>query len=247
MAQFDMTRLGARERYNLITGTVVPRPIALITSASADGKLNAAPFSFFNALGSNPPIVAFAPGVYSIDPMREKDTRSNVLATREFVVNMVTEELAEAMTIAGAEFPPGESEIDSMGVTLAPSRQVAPPRIAESPINLECKLVQVVDIGFNKILFGEVVEMHIRDDLIDQERMYVRYDRLNFLGRMPGGSGIYSKTKDLLILPRITYADIKAGKKISDLPTSVVPEESETVQRLTQFEEMAQRAKLASK
>ena len=232
MAQFDMRTLGARERYNLITGTVVPRPIALVTTVSEDGTVNAAPFSFFNALGSNPPIVAFSPGTHSIRPLRLKDTRANVLATKQFVVNMVTEELAEPMTIAGATFPADESEIDSMRVTLIPSTQVKPPRIAESPINLECELVQVVDIGRNKVLFGEVVEMHIRDDLINLEKMYIHYDRLNFLGRMPGGSGIYSKTRDLMILPRITYEDIKAGRTIADLSTTVLAEEVETTQRL---------------
>ncbi|WP_425989951.1 flavin reductase family protein [Afipia sp. DC4300-2b1] len=232
MARFDMRTLGARERYNLITGTVVPRPIALITTTNEQGEVNAAPFSFFNALGSNPPIVAFSPGTHSINPLRVKDTRANVLATRQFVVNMVTEELAEPMTIAGAAFPSDKSEIDAMGISLLPSRQIKPPRIAESPVNLECELIEALDIGRNKVLFGEVVEMHVRDDLIDLDRMYIHYDRLNFLGRMPGGSGIYSKTRDLMILPRITYEDIMAGKKISDISTTVLPEEVETTQRL---------------
>lgn len=232
MAHFEMRTLGSRERYNLITGTVVPRPIALITSISKAGLVNAAPFSAFNMFGSNPPVVAFAPGVHSLRPFRLKDTRANVLATKQFVVNMVTEELAEPMTIAGAEFPAGESEIDAMGVTLLPSLQVKPPRIAESPVNLECELVKVVEVGRNLILFGEVVEMHIPDDLIDLERMYIHYDRLNFLARMPGGSGIYSKTRDLMVIPRITYEDITAGRKISDLSEGILPEEVEATQRL---------------
>ena len=185
MAHFNMRTLGARERYNLITGTVVPRPIALITSLTAAGLVNAAPFSAFNMFGSNPPIVAFGPGVHSLSPMRLKDTRANVLATKQFVVNMVTEELAEPMSIAAAEFPADESEVNAMGVALLPSLRVAPPRIAESPVNLECELVKVIEVGRNLILFGEVVEMHIRDDLIDLERLYIRYDRLNFLARMP--------------------------------------------------------------
>ena len=231
MAQFDMRALGPRERYNLITGTVVPRPIALVTSVDADNRVNAAPFSFFNALGSNPPIVAFAPGVHSIEPLRLKDTRANVLGSGDFVVNMVTEELAEAMTIAGAVFPEGESELSYMEVTLEPSVQVKPPRIVESPVNLECKFVQAVDIGRNKVLFGEVVHIHVRDDLINLERMYINYDRINFLGRMPGGSGIYSKTRDLLHMPRITYEQVKAGKRVSDLPQDVLPQEVEVMQR----------------
>jgi flavin reductase (DIM6/NTAB) family NADH-FMN oxidoreductase RutF len=154
MAQFEMRTLGARERYNLITGIIVPRPIALITSVAVAGLVNAAPFSAFNMFGSNPPIVAFAPGVHTLTPLRLKDTRANVLATKQFVVNMVTEELAEPMTIAGAEFPVDESEIDAMGVTLLTSLRVKPPRIAESPINLECELAKIVDVGRNLILFG---------------------------------------------------------------------------------------------
>lgn len=232
MIDFDMQTLGARERYNLITGTVVPRPIALVTTVNADGVVNAAPFSYFNAFGSNPPIVAFAPGAHTIRPPRPKDTRANVLKSGEFVINMVTEELAEPMTIASAVFPPDESEIEAMGVTLIASVQVKPPRIKESPVQLECKLLQDLEIGRNRVLFGEVVHIHIREDLINIEKMYINYDKLNFIARMPGGSGIYAKTRDLLVLPRITYDDIKAGKKLSDLPTDIVPEEVETTQRL---------------
>jgi flavin reductase (DIM6/NTAB) family NADH-FMN oxidoreductase RutF len=228
MAQFDMRTLGARERYNLITGTVVPRPIALITSVTEAGVVNAAPFSAFNMFGSNPPTVAFAPGVHSLRPLRFEDTTAIVLATKQFVVNMVTEELAGPMTIAGAEFPVDESEIDAVGVTLLPSLRVKPPRIAESPINLECELAKIVDVGRNLVLFGEVIEMHIRDDLIDLDRMYVHYDRLNLIARMLEGSGIYSKTRDLMVIPRITYEDIKKG----DLSTTILPEDVETTQML---------------
>jgi flavin reductase (DIM6/NTAB) family NADH-FMN oxidoreductase RutF len=204
MATFDMSDMGPRETYNLITGTIVPRPIALVTSVSREGSINAAPFSMFNTLGASPPIVAFSPGLHSAAPLRVKDTRLNVMETREFVVNMVTEEMIEAMTIASAVFPEQESEIDLMGVTLVPSTKVKCPRIEQSPAHLECKLVKVVEIGRNRVLFGEIVEMHIRDDLIDLEKMYIRYERINFLGRMPGGSGIYSRTTDLMKMPRIT-------------------------------------------
>lgn len=211
LAQFDMRALGARERYNLVTGTVGPRPIALITTLDERGGINAAPFSFFNALGTDPPIVAFAPGNYLATPPRLKDTGVNALASKEFVVNMVTEELAAPMNIAGAHFPTGHSEIEAMGVTLASSRQVKPPRIVESPVNFECILVRTVEIGENLVLFGEVVEIHIKDDLIDAKRMHVNYDRLNFLGRMAGGSGIYSRTRDLMVVPRANYEDIISG------------------------------------
>jgi flavin reductase (DIM6/NTAB) family NADH-FMN oxidoreductase RutF len=234
MAQFDMRQLGARERYNLTTGTVVPRPIALVTTKGLDGRVNAAPFSYFNTLGSNPPIVAFSPGMRNALPPVPKDTRDNVLSTGEFVVNMVTEALIEAMTIAAADFPDNVSEVDYMGVTLAESRQVSVPRIVESPVNMECKFLQEVNIGLNKVIFGEIVEMHIADYLIDQEKMYIHFDKIDFVGRMPGGSGVFSRTTNPLIFPRLTYQQIMEGKTIRDLETSeFVPEEVETTQRLS--------------
>ncbi|OMI06244.1 hypothetical protein BSN85_22455 [Bradyrhizobium brasilense] len=213
MAQFDVRSLTPHDRYNLITGTVGPRPIALITTINESGGVNAAPFSFFNVLGADPPIVAFTPGFYYTMPPRLKDTGVNVLANKEFVVNMVTEELTTAMNIAGADFPEMHSEIEAMGVTLSTSRQIKPPRILESPVNLECVLVRTVEIGQNQVLFGEVVEIHIKDDLIDPKRMHVRYDRLNYLGRMAGGSGVYSTTRDLLIAPRVSYEQVRADLK----------------------------------
>jgi len=231
MANFDMRRLDARARYNLITGTVVPRPIALVTTRNADGSTNAAPFSFFNALGSAPPIVAFAPGFHTINPDRPKDTRTNVLRDRQFVVNMVSEELLDAMTIAAADFPIGESQLDFMGVNPADSCQIAVPRIAESPVNLECRFVQQTTIGLNHVLFGEVVHIHVRDDLLDAERMVINYEKAHFIGRMPGGSGIYARTRDLLVAPRISYAELKAGKTLNDMSAGKLPEQTAGPQR----------------
>ena len=224
MIQFDMRQQNTRARYNLTAGIVVPRPIALITSVNENGLVNAAPFSAFNFMGTDPPIVAFSPGLYSVNPTIPKDTRRNVLSTSEFVVNMVNEDLIEAMTIAGASFPPEVSEIEAMGVSLVPSVDVRPPRIAESPAHLECKVVRDLDLGLNKIIFGEIIRIHIREDLIDLERLHIRYDKLNFVGRTAGGGGVFSRTKDLLITPRITYDEIKAGTKISDLAPSAAQE-----------------------
>lgn len=220
MIEFNMRQQDRRARYNLTAGIVVPRPIALITSVNESGLVNAAPFSAFNFMGTDPPIVAFCPGLYSVNPPVPKDTRRNVLASGDFVVNMVDEDLLEAMTIAGAKFPPEVSETEAMGVTLVASVDVRPPRIAESPAHLECKLVKEVDLGENKILFGEIVRMHIREDLIDLERLYIRYDRLNFVGRTAGGGGVYSRTRDLLIAPRITYEEIQARAKLAEMAPS---------------------------
>lgn len=232
MADFDAATLDARARYNLITGTVVPRPIALITSLGSDGRVNAAPFSYFNALGSNPPIVAFSPGTHSVSPSRVKDTRINVLESREFVVNMVSEELAEAMTIAAAVFPDDVSETDFMNVTLLPSKQVAPPRIAESPINLECRLVEDVTIGLNRILIGEVVHFHLHDEIIDVEKMHILWRNMNLLARMPGGGGIYCRTTDPLVIPRLTYEQVAAGVRFGDLAPDDSAEEVEVTQKI---------------
>lgn len=239
MATFDMSEMGPRETYNLITGTIVPRPIALVTSTNSSGSINAAPFSMFNTLGASPPIVAFSPGIHSAAPLRIKDTRLNVIETGEFVVNMVTEEMIEAMTIASAVFPEEESEIELMGVTLLPSVKVKSPRIEQSPVHLECRLVKVVEIGRNQVLFGEIVQMHVRNELIDLEKMYVRYEKINFLGRMPGGSGIYARTRDLMKVPRITYEQLKAGLKISQLSVDDEPEEVEGIQRRANVESIS--------
>jgi flavin reductase (DIM6/NTAB) family NADH-FMN oxidoreductase RutF len=220
MIQFDMRQQDTRARYNLTAGIVVPRPIALITSVNEHGLVNAAPFSAFNFMGTDPPLVAFCPGLYTVNPPVPKDTRRNVLATGEFVVNMVNEDLLGAMTIAAATFPPNVSEIDAMGVTLVPSVDVRPPRIAESPAHLECRVVRDLDLGDNKIIFGEIVRLHIREDLIDLDRLYIRYDKLNFVGRTAGGGGVYSRTRDLLIASRITYDEIQAGTRLADLAAS---------------------------
>jgi flavin reductase (DIM6/NTAB) family NADH-FMN oxidoreductase RutF len=232
MADFDAAKLDARARYNLITGVVVPRPIALITSLGTDGRVNAAPFSYFNALGSNPPIIAFSPGTHSVNPSRIKDTRLNVLATGEFVVNMVSADLAEAMTIAGAVFPHDVSELDHMDVTLLPSSQVAPPRIAESPINLECRLVEDVTIGMNRILFGEVVHFHLHDEIIDVDKMHILWRNMDLIARMPGGGGIYCRTNDPMVIPRLTYEQVIAGTRLKDLKPDDSPEEVEVTQKI---------------
>ena len=245
MPEFDTAMLDARARYNLITGVVVPRPIALITSINEDGRVNAAPFSYFNALGSNPPIVAFSPGTHSVNPSRIKDTRRNVLATGEFVVNMVSAELAEAMTVAGAVFPEDVSETDYMDVTLLPSRQVRPPRIAQSPINLECKLVEDVTIGMNRILFGEVLHFHLHEQIIDAERMHILWRNLDLLGRMPGGGGIYCRTNDPMVIPRLTYEQVVSGTRLKDLRPDDSPEEVEVTQKIApEIDKLMARAKI---
>jgi flavin reductase (DIM6/NTAB) family NADH-FMN oxidoreductase RutF len=154
---------------------IVPRPIGWVTTISAAGIVNLAPFSFFNAVAEAPPMVMFAPNGRKPDHSH-KDTRLNVQATGEFVLNLATYDLREQMNATSATLPAGTDEMQLAGLTPAPSRQVRPPRVAEAPVHLECRHLQTVmlpsvDEGSNAILIGEVVGIHIRDDLIKDGRV----------------------------------------------------------------------------
>lgn len=155
---------------------VVPRPIGWVTSLSADGIVNLAPFSFFNAVGDSPPCVAFAPQGRKPDrPI--KDTLANVTATREFVCNLATYALREKMNLTSASLPAGVDEMQAAGLTPAPSRLVKPPRVAESPAHLECRLLQILDLPTwdanerQALVIGRVVGVHIDESLIKDGRV----------------------------------------------------------------------------
>ena len=199
---FDFATIPARERYKLLVSTVVPRPIAWIVSQDLDGKLNAAPFSFFNAFAGDPPVVGI--GIGSHDRGRPKDTRRNIRDTRQFVVNLVSEEAAEAMNITAIEFEPGVNELDQAGLTTVPSLYVKPPRIAASPVSMECELLQIIELGSESgLVLGRVLAMHVREDcVIDPARHYIDTPKLKLIGRMHG-SGWYARTSDLFSLDRI--------------------------------------------
>jgi flavin reductase (DIM6/NTAB) family NADH-FMN oxidoreductase RutF len=168
--------------YTILASLVTPRPIALVTTISADGKVNAAPFSFFNLLGAKPPICAFAPG--DRDNGTPKDTALNIRAMHEFVVNLVDESVAEAMNQCAASLPFGESELTRAGLTAAPSSVVKPPRIAESPASLECVEWGTLQIGSNRVVIGLIKRIHLRDELFDAEKKRVRTEKLLTIGRM---------------------------------------------------------------
>lgn len=206
--QFDLQGEDKPQAYRLLASVVVPRPIALVTTLGGDGQVNAAPFSFFNLLGSSPPVVAL--GIANRDADTPKDTRANIERTGEFVVNLVGEALAEAMNICGIDFPAGISELDAACLTTLPSAQVSVPRLAESPVNLECRLHSVVPIGDNKVVLAEVVCLHIRDEFVDPDSLRVRTEALHLIGRMHGG-GWYARTSDLFDLPRIPYEEWRKG------------------------------------
>jgi len=199
---FDVAQMSAQDAYKVLISTVVPRPIAWVTTQDVDGRLNAAPFSFFNAVSGNPPVVAI--GIGGRGPGDAKDTGNNIRRTGEFVVNLVSYALAKHMNITAIEFGPEVNELAEAGLTTAPSVHVKPPRIAESPVSFECKRLVTVDVGNDRsVILGTVLAMHVRDDcVLNAERHYIDTPKLDLIGRMHGG-GWYARTTDRFELPRI--------------------------------------------
>src|SRR5438105_4982175 len=162
---FDVCATPVLDIYHLLVGIVTPRPIAWVTTVSPGGVVNLAPFSFFNAFGSNPPVIVFSPARRRDGS--KKDTLLNIEARGEFVVNSAVESLAEQVNLSSKELPPEESEIALTGLSTLPSIKVKPPRLRESPVNMECKLRQIVPLGDGPIsgnlVIGEVVMFHVAD------------------------------------------------------------------------------------
>jgi flavin reductase (DIM6/NTAB) family NADH-FMN oxidoreductase RutF len=190
---------------------VVPRPIAWITTQDLDGSVNAAPFSFFNAVSGDPPVVAI--GIGGRAPGDVKDTGGNIRRTGQFVVNMVSDALAEKMNITAIDFDKSVNELTEAGLTTAASAKVRPPRIAESPVSFECERLVIVEVGVDRaVVLGRVVAIHIKDEyVLDPARCYVDTPKLDLIGRMHGG-GWYSRTRDRFELPRIPVGDWPARK-----------------------------------
>lgn len=187
----------------IFLGSVVPRPIAWVSSLDAEGRPNLAPFSFFNVVCNKPPTLLFCPGVRGVDG-GVKDTYNNIVATGEYVINIVTEELAQSMNISATELPPHVDEFELAGLTAAPSARVRPPRVAQSPINFECELRQVVPIGDGSpgsawIIIGEVVHMHVADEVIN-EQFHIDIARLKPIGRLAGFN--YTRITDTFEMKR---------------------------------------------
>ncbi|HEX3720561.1 MAG TPA: flavin reductase family protein [Verrucomicrobiae bacterium] len=180
--ELDLEGELADRAYQILASLVTPRPIAFVTTISPDGKVNAAPFSFFNLLGANPPILAIAPG--DRDDGTPKDTARNVRLTHQFVVNLVDEGIAEAMNKCAASLPYGENELIHAGLHAAPSTVVKPPRILEAPASLECLEWGTLQIGGNRVVIGLVKRVHVREELFDAEKKRVRTDKLFVIGRM---------------------------------------------------------------
>jgi len=177
-----------RDNYKLMIGSILPRPIAFVSSISKNGIHNLAAYSFFNGITSNPPSICFAPTRKSIDGSK-KDTLINIEETREFVVNIVTEDIVKPMNDTAPEFPPEISEFEEVGLTPLESNIVKAPRVKESPINMECKLLQVVEVGPAEpgggfLVIGEIVLFHIKDKLLSNGR--IDTGLLRPVGRLAG-------------------------------------------------------------
>jgi len=206
-----MRTLAADKRYKILASTIVPRPIAWVTTRSAEGAVNAAPYSFFNAMGHDPPVVVL--GILAHGEGRLKDTSRNILETREFVVNLVPERLAEAMNLTCIDAPPGVDETELASLALSPSETVLAPRLAESPVSFECRMHSMLHVGTHQVIVvGEVQIAHLADAILaDPENCYIDTPNLHLIGRMHG-SGWYTRTGDLLHMARPTYADYAARK-----------------------------------
>ena len=187
----------------ILTGIVVPRPIALVSSVSREGIVNLAPFSFFNAVSYQPAMLVVS--IARSAGWKDKDTLSNIEATGEFVVNVVVEDIAEAMNSTAAEFPSDINEFEVANLTPVAAEYVTPPLVYESPANFECRLKQVVDIGDGDhqygLVIGSIIAAHIRDELIQGHR--INHELLKPVGRLAGN--LYCKTDDTYQLVRPTY------------------------------------------
>ncbi len=201
MRAFDPGNTATGDIYKLMVGSIVPRPIALVSSLDQGNVRNLAPFSYFTACSSNPPVVVFCP-ILRPAPLLAKDTLRNILATREFVVNIVSEEFVARMNATAAQVGPEVDEFELSGLTPIASELIRPPRVAESHIHMECRLLQVVTVsdqpGGGSLVLGEVLRFHVREGLVENFR--IDPDKLRAVGRMAGST--YVRTTDRFDLER---------------------------------------------
>ncbi len=193
MHEFKLNNLTSQDGYKLLRDIVTPRPIALVTTVNADGLVNAAPFSFFNAIGFEPCLVVL--GLEARSDGSPKDTSANIRNSREFVVNIVDFAMSERMNLCSTPLPPDESEISLSGFTPETSCIVAPPRLAEAPAALECTRHTTLELGVRReIIVGEVKVIAVRPDLVDKETLRVNQNQLDPIGRL--GGNLYTRTRD---------------------------------------------------
>jgi flavin reductase (DIM6/NTAB) family NADH-FMN oxidoreductase RutF len=200
--EIDLRTASSVDRYKVLTSTITPRPIAWITSLSKTGLVNAAPYSFFNAVGHDPPLIVL--GLLKEPASRSlKNTASNILETGEFVVNLVCEADAEKMNLCSIDAPEDVSEIEFAGVETAPSVAVAPPRVATAPVSFECRKLVALDIGAQQtVVLGEVLYAHVADQFVlNPQRLYLDTPAMKLIGRTHG-SGWYVRNSDAFQMER---------------------------------------------
>lgn len=202
--------LTPREAYKVMIGTIVPRPIAWVTTISPDGVVNAAPYSFFNCLSADPPILAL--GVENKPDRSYKDTAWNIRMTECFTVNIVDRANVVPMSVTAAAFESDVDELEMAGLTAAPGVEIPCPRIAEAPVAFECRRYLGIQVSSaREIILGQIVMAHVRKDIIDLETYYSDHAKLDALGRM-GGNG-YAGTLDYFDLPTPSVQDVLTDPK----------------------------------
>ena len=207
--QYAAKDLSPHERYKLLISFVLPRPIAWVTTIGPTGVVNAAPFSFFNVFGEDPPLVMFA--INKRPDGRIKDTFVNIQRDNQFVVNLTDEPLARAMHESSGDFPPDIGEPDYIGLKLAPSAAVKPPRLADAPWAMECRTWQVINVKDDRqLIIGEGLHFHVRDELWDPKAMRVLMDKYHPIGRMFADR--YCRTDDRVVFPAAEGPKVKAAE-----------------------------------
>ncbi len=210
---FEVDKVEPRVIYNLLIGLVAPRPIALVTSRKETGGLNAAPFSAYNYLCTDPPVVGIGVTDRPGGGFVPKDTARNIRRTGEFVVNVVTEDLMKQMNVCATDFPAEVSELEMAGLGTAESKMVGVPRLREAHAALECVEHATIEIGRSRIILGRVVGMYVEDQFVDPAGPYIRAEEMHAVGRM-NGLGSYVRTRDaFLTMPRISYAEWEKGRR----------------------------------
>ena len=196
--QYAASELSQHERYKLLISFVLPRPIAWLTTIGPTGTVNAAPFSFFNVFAEDPPLIMVA--VNKRPDGRLKDTWANIQRTGQFVVNLTDEPLARAMHESSGDFPPDIGEPDYLGLKLAPSVDIEPPRLADAPWAMECKTWQILNVKDDRqLIIGEGLRFHVRDELWDPKAMRVLMEKYHPIGRMFADR--YCRTDDRVVFP----------------------------------------------
>ncbi len=199
--RFDFARLTERERYKLMIGSIIPRPIALVTTVDEHGRINAAPFSFFNCLSADPPILAL--GVENHPDMSFKDTGHNIRVTEVFTVNIVSYDIAEAMHVCGAKFPRGVDELKEAGLTAMPGEKVASPWIKESPASFECRRHVSLELGRSRqIILGEIVFAHFRQGVVD-ECLRIDPSGIDAIARLGGDTCSTTRDRFEMLTPKL--------------------------------------------